>query len=132
MKLENKFETNLKKNLKIVLFLKILPGVPWWLSWFQIGCCHCCGSGYSCGTGSIPGLRTSICCRCGKKKLLPQLFLSSRAMCTSGVQSEKSKQAFCPGDGESFTRGMVCLFTNRDVKATFSFSLIYLSPPSTS
>ena len=29
-------------------------GVPWWLSRLRIQHCHCCGSGCSCGSGSIP------------------------------------------------------------------------------
>ena len=29
---------------------------------------HSCGSGYSFGTGSIPGQGASVCCRCGNKK----------------------------------------------------------------
>ena len=32
-------------------------GVPLWCSRLTIQCCHCCGS------GSIPGLGTSMCCR---------------------------------------------------------------------
>ena len=27
--------------------------------WVKYWCCHCCGSGYSCGVGSIPGPGTS-------------------------------------------------------------------------
>ena len=36
----------------------------------QVGIWHChyCGSGCCCGTGSIHGPRTSVCCRNGKKK----------------------------------------------------------------
>ena len=30
--------------------------------------CHCNSSDCCCGAGSIPGLSTSICCRCGEKK----------------------------------------------------------------
>lgn len=29
--------------------------------------CHCCGSGRCGGMGSIPGPRTFVCCRCGRK-----------------------------------------------------------------
>ena len=34
----------------------------------RIWCCHCCGSGYSCGVGSIPGLGTSACPGRDRKK----------------------------------------------------------------
>ena len=37
-------------------------GVSWWLNRIRIGCCHCCG------TGLIPGLRTSSSCRSGQTK----------------------------------------------------------------
>ena len=43
-------------------------GVPTWLSMFRIQHCHCCTFGYSCGTGSIPGLGTFTCHRWGQKK----------------------------------------------------------------
>ena len=42
-------------------------GVLWWLSGLRIQRCHCCGSGYSCGTGSIPGPGTYTCLRHGQK-----------------------------------------------------------------
>ena len=44
-------------------------GVPWWLSALRIWHCHCCGSGYSCGAGSIPGPGTFTCCGNGKKRI---------------------------------------------------------------
>ena len=42
--------------------------VPSWLNGLRIQCCHCCGSSYSCGTGSIPGLGASACHGLSKKK----------------------------------------------------------------
>ena len=30
-------------------------------------CCCSCGIGHSCGSDSIPGLGSSICCRCGQR-----------------------------------------------------------------
>ena len=47
---------------------KSTTGVPLWLSGLRIWCCHCCGSGYCSGTGSVPGLRTSACRRCSQEK----------------------------------------------------------------
>ena len=44
------------------LFKSVNKGVPLWLSRLRIWHCHCCD------TGSIPGLGTSACCRCAKKK----------------------------------------------------------------
>ena len=41
--------------------------VPCWLSRLRIQCCHCCGLGCRCGTGSIPGLRTFTCCGYSQK-----------------------------------------------------------------
>ena len=43
---------------------------------------HCCSKsvGYSCGSDSLPGLGTSICCRCNYKKrekLSKQSYLPS-------------------------------------------------------
>jgi len=47
-------------------FFKILKvGVPWWLIKLRTWHCCCCGSGYFCGAGSIPGLGT-----CAQKKKL--------------------------------------------------------------
>ena len=40
---------------------RLFDRVPWWLSGLRIQRCHCCGSGYSCGMGLIPGLRTFTC-----------------------------------------------------------------------
>ena len=43
----------------------------WELQALRIQCCHCCGSGHYCGTGSIPGPGTSTCCgRSHRKKKL--------------------------------------------------------------
>ena len=42
-------------------------GVPSWFRRLRTHC-HCCGSGYSCGVGLIPGLETSACHEHGKKK----------------------------------------------------------------
>ena len=45
----------------------------WWLRGLRIWHRHCCGSGHSCGAGSILGLETSTCFRHGwKKKMLAQ------------------------------------------------------------
>ena len=44
------------KNRRACMFCRQV-GVPWWLSRLRIRSCHCCGSGYSCG--SVPGLGTS-------------------------------------------------------------------------
>ena len=38
------------------------------VSGLRIWHCHCCGSGYNCGTGSIPGPGTSTCYGCAKEK----------------------------------------------------------------
>ena len=41
-------------------YLKVTSwGVSLWLNGLRIQHCHCCGSGYSCGMGSIPGPGTS-------------------------------------------------------------------------
>ena len=48
------------RNLKS-LNSKLNSRVPSWLSRLRIQCCHCCDSGYSCGTGSIPGRETFAC-----------------------------------------------------------------------
>ena len=34
----------------------------------RIWCCQCCGTGYSCGVGSIPGPGTSVCCGRGQNQ----------------------------------------------------------------
>ena len=43
-------------------------GVPWWLSGLRLWHCHCCGCGYCCDSGLIPGLGNSACCRYSQKK----------------------------------------------------------------
>ena len=43
-------------------------GVLWWCSGLRIWRCHCSGLHHCCGAGLIPGLETSICCRCGRKE----------------------------------------------------------------
>ena len=48
---------------RISALIKEALGVPWWLGALRIRHCHCCGSGYCCGTGSVPGPRTSTCQR---------------------------------------------------------------------
>ena len=43
--------------------------------WVKDPVLHCCGSGYNCGVGSIPGTGTSACHRCNnndKKEFLRQ------------------------------------------------------------
>jgi len=52
----------LKKKKKVII------GGPWWLSRLRIQHCHCHGSGYFCGLGSVPGPETSICHGHSKKK----------------------------------------------------------------
>ena len=47
--------------------LKSSLGVPLWLSGLKNGCCHYSTSGYSCGTGLIPGLGTSSYFGCSQK-----------------------------------------------------------------
>ena len=44
-------------------------GVPWWLSELRTWHCHHWGSGYCCGTESIPGQRTSAWRGCSQKKI---------------------------------------------------------------
>ena len=41
---------------------------PWWPSALRIWWCRCSSLGHCCGTGSFPGLGTSICYRCCQKK----------------------------------------------------------------
>ena len=36
------------------VYRKLSIEVPWWLSRLRTWRCHCCGSGYCCGTGLIP------------------------------------------------------------------------------
>ena len=43
-------------------------GVPLWHSRLRIWHCHSSCSGHCCGTGLIPGLRTSTCCGSSQKK----------------------------------------------------------------
>ena len=49
---------------KLVTFYLELPS---WLSGLRIQHSHCCGSGYSCGSGSIPSPGTSACHKCDQK-----------------------------------------------------------------
>ena len=56
------------KVLRTAFIIRNIWGVPSWFSKLGIWCCEKCGSGYSCGVGSTPGLGTSVCHRCGQKK----------------------------------------------------------------
>ena len=38
-----------------------------WVPWLRLGHCHCRGSGYCCGAGSIPGPGTFTCSGGGQK-----------------------------------------------------------------
>ena len=58
------FRNRWKKATK---FIKSNQSVPSWLRGFRILQRHCYGSGYSCGTGLIPGVGTSACRRHGQK-----------------------------------------------------------------
>ena len=55
--------------------------------------CHCCGSGYSCDVGSMPGPGTSTCQEHGQKnaktKSLDLLFLVTKAI---DAHCKKSKE----------------------------------------
>ena len=59
---------NVKEWPSKVNFKNARIGVPLWLSGLRIPHCHCCCSGYSCVTGSVPGLGTSTCWRHSQKK----------------------------------------------------------------
>ena len=54
-------------ELLLCPLIKTLTGVPPWLSRLRIQCCHFCGSGYNCGTGSIFGPQISTCCSMAKQ-----------------------------------------------------------------
>ena len=43
----------------------LIPGPAQWVK--GIWCCYNCSVGHSCGSDSIPGLRTFICCKCSYK-----------------------------------------------------------------
>ena len=59
------------KTLINVSFLRTgFFGVPWWIRRQRTWHCHCCGSGYVSGTGSIPGPGTSPYCRCVQKEMI--------------------------------------------------------------
>lgn len=38
------------------------------VQWLRTWHCHCIGLGHCCVVGSVPGLRTSVCCWCDQKK----------------------------------------------------------------
>ena len=50
------------------LTLEYSEGVPLGHNGLRTLHCHCSGSGRCCGSGLIPGLGTSTCCGCSKKK----------------------------------------------------------------
>ena len=46
-----------------VVSKNLVPRLPYCLNRLKMWCCHCCGSGHSCGTVSIPGPGISAFCR---------------------------------------------------------------------
>ena len=58
-----------QQNLNNKLLFKRKRGAALWCSGLRIQHCHCSGVGHCHGMGLIPGLGTSTCYRCGKKKL---------------------------------------------------------------
>ena len=57
------------------MHLKVAKGAPWWLSGLRTQHCHCCGSGYCCGVGLIPGLATSTCYGCGQERVKSVMYI---------------------------------------------------------
>ena len=53
---------------RVNMYYQKRSGVSSWLSRLRIHHCHCCGSGYICGVGSIPRLGTSTCRGCSQKR----------------------------------------------------------------
>ena len=67
-------------------------GVPWGLSGLRIWHCHCCSSGYNCGTGSVLDLGNSACCWHGqeKKKKKKKMWFNIHTMeCYSDIKKEE-------------------------------------------
>ena len=60
-------ENGIKRYCLVWMDEKIgrLREFPLWYSGLRIQCCHSCRVGHRCGSDSIPGPRTSVCCRCG-------------------------------------------------------------------
>lgn len=57
-----------KKKIPILLWFKLMFGVPWWHSGWRIWCCQCCGSVWNCGMGLIPGPGNSTWLHHSQKK----------------------------------------------------------------
>jgi len=80
------------------LSLLWLRSLLWWSGELRIWCCHCCGSGCSCGMGSIPGLGTFICWGPKKKGKhtfkLSWLLLSYQLASPSGALLLKASVTF--------------------------------------
>ena len=71
--LDNMFLPSELSHLQREAIRSVTLGVPSWLSGLRIWLCHCCGSSYSCGVCSVPGLGTY-------NKLLPW-YLRTEAVC---------------------------------------------------
>jgi len=65
-------------------------------SGLKIWCCLSSGIGCSCGSDSIPGLGTSICCESGKQ--------TSKKKGTSSVLINQIMRSFWVGMGEGTTK----------------------------
>ena len=75
----------------------LADGVPSWHNGLRIQHCHCCGSGYSCSMGSIPGLGTSTCHRCNqKKKIHGSVCLNTQKLLESLFLGRKQINAWFP------------------------------------
>ena len=73
--------------------LKVFLGVPWWPSRLGIWHYHCSGLGHYCGTGSMPGLGTSICYGHSQKKYLSVRVLNKQEQRNSLERKALSEEA---------------------------------------
>lgn len=65
-----------------------------WLSGLRVWCCDCCGSGYSCGAGLIPGQKVKkkkISAKCSHQPLLLGLLSETMSRCCQHGRKGREK-----------------------------------------
>ena len=98
----------------------ILARVPLWHSGLRIQHCHCSGLDHCCGPGSLPGPRTSTCCRQSQKKkksssvLVPHPHPPPSA--SPRLPPLASRDTALPSQGEEqIPHPVPCFWTNNSV-----------------
>ena len=87
--------------------------------------CHCCGSGYSCGAGSIPGPGTSASRGCNQKKRALKIGREKDRSHTRVFICQKNMHI----NGLGFTSSSPLALESPDLDGTAALALLNLQLP---